>query len=123
MKSDSCTGGYLAAPTDRDASTAYVSYLADRDPSRAEVVRILWELRHAKASERDELVEQLRRLLEQVDASWWDEIRPNVIRNCGRSEASGSVRFLFQCPNEWELLESGDRPNERFCRDCSSNAY
>ena len=102
---------------------AYAQLLEDRDPLRAEWIRLEVQL-HVQATAD---LDVHRRYAELGRYSAYDFrriMRRNDVLNCGKAATEPRrVRFSFVCEKRWETLLPTENARERHCNACNSRVY
>lgn len=106
---------------------AYADWLEERGDPRAEYLRLecLLANRLDDRTRRPALEARLAELGGVIDRIWAALVqRRSRILNCGAAAGKASViRFAFQCPNQWGMLQPTDDEAVRFCEVCEQKVY
>jgi hypothetical protein len=101
----------------------YAAALAERDPKRAEWLRLELEL-HARAADDPETRLRFDTLCRTLQGDWVRLLRRDTLLNCGRAlDKRPRVRFAFVCSRRWESLAPTDDPRVRACDSCQQRVY
>lgn len=125
--SDKAERPYLMAALDGKLDDtgrlAYAKMLDDRDPSRAEWVRLEVKL-HSHATEDANVHRRFAALGREIGYDFLRMMRRNDILNCGKGAGeTRRVRFSFICERRWETLHPTEDPQVRHCNTCASRVY
>lgn len=104
---------------------AYAQLLAERDPERAEWLRLEVAL-HARATEDPAVLARFLELAHAIGLDYANVMLRDVIMNCGSDDAKQEarpVRFAFRCTKRWETLAPTDRGSVRYCQQCKESVY
>jgi uncharacterized protein (TIGR02996 family) len=116
------TLSFLAAiaahPDDEDLRLVFADWLEDNDDWRAEYVRLDCTLRTLPPNEArpTDLQARWQELRSRLSPSWLAVLGRSVLENCEN-------RFLFQCPERWDLLGPTKVAAVRFCEACRERVY
>jgi len=116
-------GRALDGSLDDDARHLYASRLSEKDPERAEWLRLECAL-HARATVDAGARARFDHLCETNNHDWVGLLRRDLVLNCGlaRDEAP-RVRFALVCDRHWESLEPTDDPGVRHCGECNQSVH
>ncbi len=115
----------LADPDDGTLRLVYADWLEEQGDARAEFLRLQAQAEELPAIPKDQprrIARALRArmrledLTRQVDSGWQAVLDRVPIENC-------SVRFAFQCPRQWQGLQTTKKAGVRFCEACRKNVY
>jgi len=125
--SDEAERPYLLAAMDGkldDAGRlAYARLLDDRDPLRAEWVRLEVQL-HNQATANPDVHGRYVELARECGGDYMRMMRRNSVLNCGKDKTEPrKVRFTFVCEKRWETLPPTENSRERHCNACDSRVY
>jgi uncharacterized protein (TIGR02996 family) len=115
---DAFLADICAHPNDDTPRLIYADWLEERGDPRSEFLRAqarLAALKH-KAREYRRLRARLRQLRSEMDRTWLALVDRTDIENC-------RLRFAFECPKRWELLQETDFDRVRFCDVCRENVH
>lgn len=104
---------------------AYAKLLEDRDPARAEWLRLEVAL-HSRPAADPAVIARFIELGRQIGFDYANLLLRDVIMNCGSDGARRErprVRFLFACPKRWETLAPTESDSVRFCQQCKEQVY
>lgn len=102
---------------------AYAKLLENRDPSRAEWIRLEVQL-HNKATADTTIHQRFRTLGGAAGYDFLRVMRRDDILNCAKGASEPrSVRFAFICEKRWDVLLPTESANERHCNACNSRVY
>jgi uncharacterized protein (TIGR02996 family) len=118
----------LQAESDNDGlRLAYADWLEERGDPRGEYLRLecLLANRLEDSTRRPALEARLDELRRGINRIWMTLVqRRSRILNCGSAAGKAPViRFAFQCPNQWGMLQPTDHNAVRFCEGCQQQVY
>lgn len=101
----------------------YAKLLENRDPIRAEWLRLEVEL-HQHATGDTSVHRRLAELGRQLNHDFKRFLRRENIINCGNAKnEKPRVRFSFVCDKRWETLLPTEQDSVRHCNECKSNVH
>lgn len=107
----------------------YADFLSGRDDVRAEFLSLECRLsgtgsRGEVTLERQARYQELLHLLGNYSA-WLRAVRrSDRLLNCGLAATQPlTVRFRYQCPNQWETLAPTQEPGVRYCEGCERSVF
>lgn len=102
---------------------AYAQWLEQRDPLRAEWLRLDVQL-HSQGSTDGNVHRRYMELGRHFAYDYRRVMRRNDVLNCGKGASEPRrVRFSFICDKRWETLLPTDKPGERDCNACNTRVY
>lgn len=104
---------------------AYARLLDDRDPDRAEWLRLEVTL-YRRATDDPAVLARFIELSRKIGFDFVHEFLRDVILNCGLEEARKAdkrVRFTFTCPKRWQTLLPTDSESVRHCQHCDERVH
>ncbi|MCY1013653.1 FHA domain-containing protein [Nannocystis pusilla] len=104
---------------------AYAALVEDRDPERAEWLRLEVAL-HSRAADDPAVLARFVALARKIGLDYADALLREDIMNCGSDgakQAGRRVRFAFACPKRWETLAPADDASVRLCQQCNERVY
>lgn len=108
---------------DESRRAEYARLLEERDPIRAEWLRLEMKL-HSEATSDVAVHRRFRELSREIGPDFLRIVRRNDILNCGNgAQEKRRVRFSFICDRRWETLLPTENPSARHCDACNSRVY
>ncbi|MDC0721042.1 GGDEF domain-containing protein [Nannocystis bainbridge] len=104
---------------------AYAKLVEDRDPARAEWLRLEVAL-HSQPAADPAVIARFIELGREIGFDYANLLLRDVIMNCGSDSAKRErprVRFTFACTKRWETLAPTDAESVRFCQQCKEQVY
>jgi uncharacterized protein (TIGR02996 family) len=125
--SDEAERPYLIAAMDGKLDDTgrldYAQFLSNRDPVRAEWIRLEVKL-HAQATDDADVHQRYTELGREVGYDFRRVMRRRNILNCGSAASEPRrVRFSFVCERKWETLHPTEDAAVRHCNSCDSRVY
>jgi uncharacterized protein (TIGR02996 family) len=113
----------LEGKLDDPQRLAYAELINDRDPARAEWIRLEVRL-NAEATEDQAIHRRFAEVRRTIGADFVRFMRRKDILNCGSgSKEARQVRFSFLCERRWETLHPTEEASVRHCNSCDSRVY
>lgn len=110
----------------RDADRlAYAKLVEERDPERAEWLRLEVAL-HARAADDPDAIARFIALAREIGLDYANLLLRDRIMNCGSEGARAEppkVRFAFTCSKRWETLAPTEAEAVRFCQHCEERVH
>ena len=118
---DPTEASLLQAIANRDETIrlVYADWLEQRgDLVRAEFLRVQDELLEMAPGDTEFVghASRLGALAAQIDVAWRVRVASPAVERCG-------LRFDFQCPMEWSMLQSTEHDGVRHCTGCQQDVY
>lgn len=114
--------GILSEPTNDVARLVYADWLDEQEDPRGEFLRLeVAEARGELASPSNDPnspKRRLRYLRHQLDPFWLAMIERPLIEKCPKT-----IQFEFECPKQWDNLDTTENDLVRFCPSCQKNVY
>lgn len=104
---------------------AYAQLLDDRDPERAEWLRLEVAL-HSRATDDPAVLARFLELARRIGLDFANALLRETIMNCGSDDAkrcAPRVRFAFACSKRWETLTPTGSEAVRHCQQCNESVY
>jgi hypothetical protein len=104
---------------------AYATLVEQRDPERAEWLRLEVAL-HVRAADDPDAIARFIALARKIGLDYANLLLRDMIVNCGSEGARAAppkLRFAFACSKRWETLAPTDAEGVRFCQQCEERVY